>query len=81
MSPGAGFRPASARGNEGRICPDAGGIVRIPKKHYKEAFEKLWPLLKQEREWRLQDDCGGDEVRESVERLHTEALEALGIKP
>lgn len=56
--------------------------MSIPKKHYKEAFEKLWPLLMREREWRLQDsECGGDEVRESVEKLHTEAIEALGIKP
>ena len=43
-----------------------------------EAADRVWPLLKQEYEWRHEDsECGGDETSEGLDMLKDRLLSAM----
>lgn len=46
-----------------------------------DAAKALLSLLVRERTWRLEDECGGPEVSESVDRLMREATELIRALP
>jgi hypothetical protein len=53
-------------------------LLAVEAKTMEKVIEILMAELKQQHGWRLEDsECGGDEVKESYERLKSELVEKL----